>query len=137
MTNKIADMPEKAFDTLVNDYLGQWVGSVSKTKPEDAKIFVQDRFLYLLQMFWQARFDKMGASSREMFDWVSANYLPAEASYKGVKFGETLIEHANHRLLSKQVFDQVWSDYLSVPGNGFKTEEPLDFFGKIKNVFGL
>lgn len=79
----------------------------------------RDSFVYILRMFWQARFDKMNSLYKENLDWISSNFLPENVEYTGIKFGENLVSSDfDHYELATSIFDKINSLYLG------KTENP-------------
>jgi hypothetical protein len=135
MADLFDDMPEHERSTLIERYLTRWRDKVSPAQPEKAKLHVQEDFVYMLRMFWQARFDKMDTASRDVFDWVSKNFLPETVRYKGVKNSQLLIEHPNHGQLAHQVFDEIWAQYEASPHSGFVLEEKQSFTSRLMGLF--
>lgn len=100
------------------------------TKPDLNQ--ARDSFVYILRMFWQARFDKMSPLYQENLDWVSFNFLPENVEYTGIKFGENLVSSDfDHYELATSIFDNINSLYLG------KTEqpEPKGFFERFTSFF--
>lgn len=131
-----SNIPPSVTNVLLPDFLERWKGSVSETEPDKAKEAVQQHFVYLLEMFWQSRFDKMHGSFRPMFDWISHKFLPEDVKYDGMKDNRILIvTKRSHKALATEIFDKVWDLYEVTPESGLVHEDKPSFMGRMFGMF--
>lgn len=135
MIQQFSDIPEVERAFLIQRYLGQWRGKVAPEEHEAAEAHVRKEFIYLLRMFWQARFDKMDSESIEVFDYLSKNMLPADAKYKGPVRGENLVDTSRFYQLSDDLFKNLWSCYKQDPESGLVSEEKKSIMERLTSVF--
>lgn len=139
MFKTFSEIPTEQRDFILS-YFNAWQGKVSQADSVYAKKFVRESFVYMLRMFWQARYSKMASDNKKHFDWISKKFLPNGVTYLGpVNTGELLIpSDFNHDQLAEDVFSDLWALYQFSEYSGF--EEPdADFianaFRKIKSFF--
>lgn len=122
MIKNFNDIPEEN-----KDFLSPYVENKNLEKS-------REDFVYLLKMFWQARFNKMSPLYRENFDWVCNNFLPENVEYNGIKFGENLISSdIDHTFLAHSVLDEIQKLYKNKSIN--KINKKISLFEKIINSF--
>lgn len=92
----------------------------------------RETFVYMLRMFWQARYDKMNSASKNSFDWISQNILPADVDYKGIQINTNLISlDVDHTQLAFDIFESLYAlkNPVIVP-------EKQSFFKKLRTFIG-
>ena len=67
----------------------------------------KEAFIYLMRMFWQARFDKMSQDYLPAMDWLSRTFLPpdvvATSYHYPSRHGPACLSGLDHYDLAKQV----------------------------------
>jgi hypothetical protein len=88
--------------------------------------------VYMLRMFWQARYDKMNSASKNSFDWISQNILPADIAYKGIQINTNLISlDVDHTQLAFDIFE-----ILYALKNPVIVPEKQSFLKKLRTFIG-
>jgi hypothetical protein len=129
------DIPERERIILMERYLNRWQGTIPATDFDKAKDYAQEGFVYMLRMFWQARYDKMDGDSKALFDWLSSNMLSEDVEYKGTKRAQLIINHDDHHRLAREVFENLWKHYAASPESGLILAERQTLTGRIFGLF--
>lgn len=91
---------------------------------------------YGLRMLWQGRLDKLSNDQKEIYTWISSNYLPNNINFDINKIKEVQFINEDHIELVQIVLENVWNDYIK---SQLPIEKPLvkntSIFSKIKSFF--
>ena len=113
MSLSIAEIPAKHLATLKACYFDTWKGRIEAPEAELAAEIIRADFIYMLRMFWQARFDMMSAAEKRMFDFFSRELLEPEAGYRGTRRRKSLIGDVDPDLYASRMFLRLWKIYLT------------------------
>lgn len=127
---------------LINDLgyeLLRWQDRAEIKDSQDAFRFVEEQIVYSLRMIWQGRFDKYSKAHCEIMDRLSLAYLPKDCNYTGAKRSELVMEDKDHTQLAKEVFAQLWAEYLSSDAHGLprppSPEQPVSLYKRFLALF--
>jgi hypothetical protein len=117
--------------------LTRWDQSGMVSEPQ-AKKLVKEPLMYLLRMFWQARYDKLSAEQVLPFDTLCQEIMDPSMGYKK-PLRSVAMPGQDHYALADSVFEAILALYLA--DNQITIKKPVlegkevGIFSRLKSIF--
>ena len=126
------DAPKEVKNTLMEDIKRySFDTDTGKYKSEvEIKANLQQYTGYMLEMLWQARYDKMSVETRNAMDWLTKSLVDEnlQSKYLGSRSHDVSFEGEDHKALARDVMDKTFYLFKATSGVDLPQEpEPFSF----------
>jgi len=127
------DAPEKIRYTLIEE-IKRYSFDAGQYKPEkEIKANLHEYTGYMLEMLWQARYDKMSVETRNAMDWLTKNLVDEKVAskYLGSSSHDTSFQGEDHKALARDVIDKTFNLFKATSGIELPNEKESFSFKKL------
>lgn len=114
------DAPKEIKKTLIEDINRySFDRDTGKYKSEvEIKANLQEYTGYMLEMLWQARYDKMSVEMCNAMDWLTKSLVDEslQSKYLGSRSHDVSFQGENHKALARDVMDKTFNLFKATSG---------------------